>query len=358
MITNLKICKLKTEGAIAPSAFQVTDVKKILLILVGGTICTAVNEKGTLSVSEKAGFVLTDNFDKSDSEFAKKVNFTLTENLFILSENMTVKNWNLIIETYRKYIVKDNFDGVIFAHGTDTLAYSSALFSLLLANTEIPVFFVSSNKRLDHPEANGNENFRCAVECICKGISPNVYVSYKNISDSQMYIHLASRLKQCENYSDDFFSKGAVKSIEEINEDNRKNLPFGLNDVHLSECVLMLKPYPGINYNAFDYNRFKAILHGTYHSGTACAEDNENSVLHMIKLCKKSDIYLSPSIPEGEVYDTVRVIGENKKIKFLYGLTNEMAYAKLLIAYSVFNNENDISEFINTEYNYEITEKR
>jgi len=108
----------------------------------------------------------------------------------------------------------------------------------------------------------------------------------------------------------------------------------------------------------FDYNRFKAILHGTYHSGTACAEDNENSVLQMIKLCKKSDIYLSPSIPEGEVYDTVRVIDENKKIKFLYGLTNEMAYAKLLIAYSVFNNENDISEFINTEYNYEITEKR
>ena len=109
-------------------------MKKILLILVGGTICTALNEKGTLSVSEKAGSVLTDNFEKSGSGFAKNVKFTLTENLFILSENMTVKNWNLMLETYRKNIGKDNFDGVIFAHGTDTLAYSSALFSLLLQN--------------------------------------------------------------------------------------------------------------------------------------------------------------------------------------------------------------------------------
>ena len=30
-------------------------MKNILLILVGGTICTSINEKGNLSVSEEAG---------------------------------------------------------------------------------------------------------------------------------------------------------------------------------------------------------------------------------------------------------------------------------------------------------------
>ena len=194
--------------------------KKIFVIYTGGTICTTI-KNGQKSTDATAAAALIEFYKNSDSFCKDDVHLESGKQFNILSENMTVKNWNLMLETYRKNIGKDNFDGVIFAHGTDTLAYSSALFSLLLANTEIPVFFVSSNKRLDHPEANGNDNFRCAVECICKCVPPNVYVPYKNISDGQMYIHLASRLKQCENYSDDFFSKGAVKSIEEINAFNR-----------------------------------------------------------------------------------------------------------------------------------------
>ena len=200
-------------------------MKKILLILVGGTICTALNEHGTLSISEGAGIKLIENFKSSGSPFKEDVEIIPTENLFILSENMSIPNWNLILDTYRKHLNTDNFDGVIFAHGTDTLAYSTSLFSLILANTDIPVFFVSSNARLDLERANGNDNFRYAVELICKGIEPNVYATYKNISDGRMYLHLGSRLEQCRNYSEDFFSQGAIditelydETLEEIKE--------------------------------------------------------------------------------------------------------------------------------------------
>ena len=193
-------------------------MKKILLILVGGTICTALNEHGTLSISEGAGIKLIENFKSSGSPFKEDVEIIPTENLFILSENMSIPNWNLILDTYRKHLNTDNFDGVIFAHGTDTLAYSTSLFSLILANTDIPVFFVSSNARLDLERANGNDNFRYAVELICKGIEPNVYATYKNISDGRMYLHLGSRLEQCRNYSEDFFSQGAI-DITEISDE-------------------------------------------------------------------------------------------------------------------------------------------
>jgi L-asparaginase len=164
-------------------------MKKILLILVGGTICTALNEKGTLSISEGAGLSLIDNFKGSDSPYRNDVEIIPTENLFILSENMSIPNWNLMLDTYRKHIKSDKFDGVIFAHGTDTLAYSTALFSLALSSTDIPVFFVSSNARLDSKRANGNDNFRYAIELICKGIEPNVIISarrrsYKKLGNS------------------------------------------------------------------------------------------------------------------------------------------------------------------------------
>lgn len=339
-------------------------MKKILLILVGGTICTALNEHGTLSISEGAGLKLIENFKNSDSPFKNEVQITPTENLFILSENMSIPYWNLIIDTYRKYINTDSFDGVIFAHGTDTLAYSTALFSLALANTDIPVFFVSSNARLDSERANGNDNFRVAIELICKDIEPNVYATYKNISDGRMYLHLGSRLRQCANYSEDFFSEGAIditemsdKKLNEIKEKyppKEKSPLIDINgDWHLNNCVLKIDAYVGLDYDSFNYGKFSAILHGTYHSGTACAEPYESSVLYLTDLCKKEnpdiDIYLSPSKNEGEIYDTVRVIGSHKgnKINFLYGSTTEYTYAKLVLAYSVFKDKKDIEKFIN-----------
>ena len=120
-------------------------MKKILLILVGGTICTAINEEGNLAVSEKAGVLLKKNYLTSDSLYVNDVEIESTENLYILSENMTVDKWNEIIALYRKYVDEKEYDGIIMAHGTDTLAYSAALFSMLFSATKVPVFLVSAN---------------------------------------------------------------------------------------------------------------------------------------------------------------------------------------------------------------------
>ena len=348
-------------------------MKNILLILVGGTICTSINKDGILSVSENAGALIKANFENSDSPYAKNVNIELTDNLFILSENMTVDKWNDIIQTYVNYTSKKKYDGIIFAHGTDTLAYSSALFSMLLSTTDIPVFFVSSNRRLDAKDSNGNENFKAAVELIAKGITPNVYVTYKNPSDNRMYLHLGSRLEQCKNYSDDFYSCGML-DITDICDENYKVYLSQIETMYpkentksfisiydcpkLSECILLIQPYVGINYSVYDYSNFRAVLHGTFHSGTACAEqDSKNSVLHLIKVCSELendvDTYISPSKLNGEIYETVSTIAHSK-IVFLYGYTLETAYAKLLIAYSLFDSNEKRSEFIKTECNYEI----
>lgn len=356
------------------------ELKKILLILVGGTICTKTNEKGTLSIYEGAGLRLVENFKNSDSPFADSVTIHLTDNMKILSENMSVEKWNKMINLYREKALDKGYDGIIFAHGTDSLAYSAALFSMLLADTDIPVFFVSSNKKLDSPHSNGDANFRYAVECICMGITPNVYVTYKNSSDNRMYLHLASRLRQCENYSDDFYSNGAINITGLCYKDclkdlpqNKKSSPITIKgDWELSNSVLMIVPYVGIRYDAYDYSKFAAILHGTYHSGTVCAEKSasyENSILNAIdtilKINTPVDIYFSPSKTEGEVYDSIPLVANYRKkeienqfdgkmtVSFLYGTTMEAMYAKLLIAYSLFNDKKQIKDFLKGEINFE-----
>ena len=358
-------------------------MKNILLILVGGTICTALNEKGNLSVSEEAGILLKENYLKSHSPYIHNVHIESTDNLYILSENMTIDKWNFIIETYRAYATKNNYDGIIMAHGTDTLAYSAALFSMLLSDTKIPVFMVSANENLKSERSNGNDNFRCAVECICRGIRPNVYVPYKNLSDKKMYLHLASRLRQCENYSEDFHSVGEF-DITDMSEDNykayfakldelypqdkRKKVVDIFGDWKLTEKILYITPYVGINYAAYNYQAFSAVLHGTFHSGTACAQKtekcsdyDENSILYLLDKClgadKPVEVYFSPSVLKNGTYETVATIGNHtvngKTAHFMYGYTYEMAYAKLVIAYSLFAEETERSKLLYEEYNFE-----
>ena len=100
-------------------------------------------------------------------------------------------------------------------------------------------------------------------------------------------------------------------TYEEIKEKYPKEEKTPLIDInedwHLKNCVLMITPYVGLDYDSFNYSKFSAVLHGTYHSGTACAEPLENSVLHLMDLCKEEnadiDIYLSPAKNSGEIYN-------------------------------------------------------
>lgn len=366
-----------TAGVIIYSRCAIGDaMKKILLILVGGTICTGVDEDGILSVREDAGARIVNSFLESDSFACDEASFDLSDNLFTLSENITKDSFNQMIDTYRKHIKREAYDGVIFLHGTDTLAYTASLFSIILANTKIPVFFVSANKRPDLAESNGNENFKAAVECICRGIPENVYAVYKNITDGKMYLHLASRLLQCQNYSDDFYSVDAI-DITDINDgscktyfDNlRKKYPkekkkvfFDIcGDWHITADILLIMPYVNIDYSAYDYKKFSAVLHGTYHAGTACmgAKNEKNTISYLIDKCDEYgvDMYFSPAKKTGEMYETAHFIKNHTakngaKIKFLYGATNETTYAKLQLAYSVCD-KSDIEEFLNTECNFE-----
>ncbi len=358
-------------------------MKRILLVLCGGTICTAVTETqdGVFrSLSDDAVTWLSTNYFKSDSIYKEEVEFDTSENFKILSENMTIEKWNSLIRYFReKSSTFKEYDGIIVAHGTDTLAYSCALFSLVLRNIGIPVFFVSSNEPLNlsngsiNPTANGNINFQKAVECICMGINPNVYAVYENPSSGRVFLHLGSRLTQCRNYSEDFFSEGSIDITSLSNAEdcavlykdycaNRSEEVSLSRYPVLNNCVLKIDPYVGLNYQAFDYTQFKAVLHGTYHSGTACAEKTKEfphygvqSILHLIDACDgRTDVFLSPAKNTGEIYDSVGIIANHRHagIHFLYGCTNEMTYVKLLLAYSL--GVSNIDSFMSTEFNCEI----
>ncbi len=341
--------------------------KKIFTIFSGGTICTLI-KNGIMDTDNKAASALIDFYKKSDSFCKDKVIFTEGECFHILSENMTVNNWNRLslyflnnIERLREY------DGIIIAHGTDTLAYTTSLFSVLLKGFDIPVIFVSSNFSImnqdgsKNEKANGHDNFQAAVECIYNGICPGVYATYKNPKDNKIYLHNGGHLIQCTIYDDNFYSKDPIditvsdkldlKALwQEEKSDKNNMLILMLKDKELKSCILKINPYVGLNYDLFNLENVKAVLHGTYHSGTACVVRNDkeitydnSSVLYFIDRCTELNIpfYYSPSLTgEGfNVYASVPYIenhiATDKKPIILYGDTDELVYVKLLVKYSL-----------------------
>ena len=338
--------------------------KNVFVIFTGGTICTTVKD-GKKSTDPTAAAALTEFYKNSDSFCKDDVHLEVGKQFNILSENMTVKKWNEIIDYLKETLptLKD-YCGIIIAHGTDTLAYSTALFSMLLNDISIPVFFVSSNNSImlengeKNPDANGCENFKAAVECIYTGIKPQIYATYKNPKDNRMYLHFGANLMQCTIYDENFYSRSAfdITDFKMPESENGKNifenidaLPIMKLKKPLSDCVLKVSPYVGLNYDNFNLKGIKAVLHTTYHSGTACTERTEenpdfsnSSILHFIKKCSKKgiDFYFATAKTgeEETVYASVPFIEKfevkGRKPIFLYGDTDELTYAKLLIEYS------------------------
>ena len=331
---------------------------KILLILTGGTICSFADKSGEKKTdTKKADYLIKEIFKLSDSPY-KGAEFDDKIPMSILSENMSTDRWNELIENLRDYNI-ENYKGVIILHGTDTLAYTSAMLSLVLAGVSVPVFMVSSGFPLTEENANGNDNFRVAVELIMKGIKPNVYVPYRNMS-GEMFIHLGAHLTQCPNFSNDFNSLDQFRvdiknpSFEgvEFKSGGRIYEKIG----KFSGSVLKIEPYVGLDYSRIGLAGVKAVCHGTYHSETlSCGEENPDRYsVFALKECFSGEIplFITPCRYDEEkktdCYETTARIVKNGGVP-VWGMTSEMVYVKSMVGVALGFSGNDLVEFLAKE---------
>ncbi len=335
--------------------FYAENLTEISVILTGGTICSAVNEDGR-RYSDAKNVKIIDSFKQSGSPFCNEVEFDSLMPLDILSENMTLSAWDTLLDCLRNEVDWDGCKGVIILHGTDTLAYTASLLSLALAGVGLPVILVSSQLPLSFENANGNANFKAAVELIMNGIEPNVYAVYKN-SDGKTYLHYGAHLMQCASNSDDFFSKDAVV----VSDENAvcKGEKFEAAEKYfekftsLSAGVLKIEPYTGLDYNMYNLADVKAVVHGTYHSETVCVGGESSSLLSLMTRCgNKIPVFLAPCSTDAYKYVTTGEILLSGAIP-VAGTTAEAAYAKALLGVSLGLSGETLKDFMNKSINRE-----
>ena len=342
--------------------------KKILVLHTGGTIGSTYDpDRNHRAVDVKnAKRLLFEYFGKSNSKYAH-----LSDELFddlplgfeTLSENMTLEKLGKIISKLKSSDI-DSYKGVIVLHGTDTLAYTAALFSYVFYDIGVPMMLVSAKSPVADPSSNATANFTAAVELISDGIAPNVYVPYRN-DDGELYIHFASTLMQCDNYSNDFYNASGQKVFYRNDEyiyEDCKNLSkkrsyrfIEFPERFSSRKVKVIHPYVGIDYSEINISGALAILHGSYHSGTLCVGGyNSYSALTLGIECMQKGIpmFIAACTNGADKYSTTSDAVEMGGMIPL-DMTFESAYMKLTLGVCMGYEGGDLVSFMKDEINNE-----
>lgn len=160
------------------------DKPDILVLHTGGTIASRVSyEEGGVKPA----------FDPEDlvemyPELTDICNVHSEVVAQMLSEDMEPGHWRDIAERIDE--VKDNYDGVVVGHGTDTLGFTGAALSLMLQNIDTGVLLVGSQRSSDRPSSDASMNLYSAVKFLEETEFQGVGVCMHESSDDETCVVL------------------------------------------------------------------------------------------------------------------------------------------------------------------------
>lgn len=306
---------------------------KILLVTTGGTIASIIDD-GVIDVSPQGKLLVLKKYREIDND----TQFEIMSPVNILSENITADDYKIIAKTMLS-IDYDKYDGVIVTHGSDTLAYTSAMLGLLLSDIEKPVCVVAADKSLQDEKSNGMDNFVAAVQVI-KAQKNGVFVPYRN-ADMVTYIHIGTKLFESSVLSDDFYSVGGACGEYKDNvlrfyhkQYEAERLSYKSNiDLSFSKKIIQVCPYPLLDYSRIDIEGADAVIHRTYHAGSMCVNNDENtSVLSLVARCKDKNIpfYICGLTSGKDNYFSMSSILK-REVNVLFDMSPACAYMKVML---------------------------
>ncbi|MDY3815610.1 MAG: asparaginase [Candidatus Limiplasma sp.] len=100
------------------------------------------------------------------------------QDVFLMdSSNMQPEEWSALARAVDGAL--QSYDGVVITHGADTMAYTAAALSFMLAGVGKPVILTGSQLPLAHPLTDGRLNLLRAIHAAMADIS-GVYVCFDN----------------------------------------------------------------------------------------------------------------------------------------------------------------------------------
>ena len=256
-----------------PLPAQNSKLPRIAIVSTGGTIASRVDYRtggvrAAMSASELYSVV------PELSELA----VIETEILYsIFSENITSEHWIGTAKAVAKHI-ENGVDGVVVAHGTDTLGYSAAALSFAVQDLPVPVVMVASQRSADRPSSDAATNLIGAVKAAVSAPFAEVVIAmHETVSDTSIVYHRGTKARKCHTSRRDTFKSVNALPIARLNNGKLDMLTknYRKRDVsrklklntNFYDKIALVKAYPDVNPDIIDWYTSKGyrgiILEGT-----------------------------------------------------------------------------------------------
>ena len=191
----------------------------------------------------------------------------------VFSEDIRPSDWTKIARGVASEI-KQGADGVIIAHGTDTLGFTSAALSFALQNLPVPVVLVGSQRSSDRPSSDAAMNLIFATEFVGHVDAAEVMlVMHGETDDSFAYAHRGTRVRKSHTSRRDAFQSINTYPLFRIDSSGitEMNPPLLRRDSNrtlklkpkFEEMVAIVKTYPGLSHDVIDNlvdNQYRGIV--------------------------------------------------------------------------------------------------
>jgi len=335
--------------------------KRVTIIGTGGTIASYVDySTGAVKPLENAQDVL---YAEPDLLKLGDIDAEVLFNIF--SEDMNQKYWKILAKKVYEKVSEGN--GVVVAHGTDTMSFSASALSFLIENPSAPIIFTGSQRSSDRPSSDAYFNLLGAVKVAQSDLGEVAVVMHSGMNDDYLSIHRGVKVRKMHTSRRDAFKSINTDIIGTVSKDLDLKMydykKLKKDEMHLyenlSENVGLVYYYPGMEKELllkFIDRNDGLIIAGTGlgHISNDYIEDiknviDEGKIIAMTSQCLYGSVNLN-------VYSTGRrLIGAG--VIPLGDMLPEVAYIKLSFLLGNFNHD-DAKVLLAKNLRGELNERR
>ena len=306
-------------------------MKHILLITTGGTIACAQSEDG-LSPAMAADELLC-----HVPEVRRICRVSAVQLYHLDSTNMKPEYWLRIASYIRE--VYGNYDGFVITHGTDTMAYASAMLYYLIQNSKKPIVLTGAQIPIANRDTDARENLADAFSYAADDGACGVHIVF----DGKIIAGTRARKTRTKSFnafsSIDYPEIGFVRDgIVRYYIRETYSEPVRFYD-SIDSAVVVIKLIPGMRADIFDYvaEHCHAVIIESFGVGGLPYYENDEFVEKLeVMISRGIRIVITTQVPhEGSdmsVYQVGLRIKQKYEIPEAYDMTTEAVVAKVMWA--------------------------
>ncbi len=274
-------------GAPAPLAEppEALPRERVMIIGTGGTIASRIDyETGAVYPSLEAEEIV-----QAVPEVLRYARIESKVLFQVFSENMTPKHWEALAAEVARAL-ESGYDGVVVAHGTDTMGYTAAALSFAFhRGLPAPVALVGAQRSSDRPSSDAAFNLTAAVLVASRApFAEVVAVMHGETGDTYALAHRGTRVRKMHSSRRDAFQsintlplarvwpwEGRIELVSR--PVRRRGEADVVLDNGFDDRVALIKHYPGMNGELIDLLVDKGY-HGIVVEGTGFGHVSDGAI--------------------------------------------------------------------------------